>query len=125
MTEFGGGIGDWRLVWHPGTRDLVWDRVIKSIDGNQITVDAPITTAMESAFGGGYVETYSWPGRISQVGVENLRLESVFDAGNPKDENHSWMAITMENAENAWVRQVTFDPFCRFGWWPFTKVANG
>ncbi|HEY4415496.1 MAG TPA: pectate lyase, partial [Verrucomicrobiae bacterium] len=22
MTEFGGGLGDWRLVWKPGTRDL-------------------------------------------------------------------------------------------------------
>src|SRR5579863_7839781 len=31
MTEFGGGIGDWRLVWKPGTRDLVWHRTIKSI----------------------------------------------------------------------------------------------
>jgi hypothetical protein len=111
MTEFGGGIGDWRLVWHPGSRDLVWDRIIKSIEGNRVTVDGPITTAMESAFGGGYVGIYSWPGRISQVGIENLRLESAFDAGNPKDENHSWMAITMENVENAWVRQVAATHF--------------
>jgi len=107
MTEFGGGIADWRLVWKPGSRDLVWDRVVKSVDGNLVTVDTPITTAIENGFGGGHVETYSWPGRISQVGVENLRLESTFDVDNPKDENHSWMAITMENAENMWVRQVT------------------
>jgi hypothetical protein len=111
MTEFGGGIGDWRLTWKPGSRDLVWDRVIQKIDGNLVTVDAPITTAMEKNFGGGRVETYSWPGRIQNVGVENLRLESVFDAQNPKDENHSWMAITMENAADAWVRQVTFKHF--------------
>jgi len=111
MTEFGGGIGDWRLVWHPGSRDLAWDRVIKSIEGNRVTVDGPITTAMESVFGGGYVGIYSWPGRISQVGIENLRLESAFDAQNSKDENHSWMAITMENAADAWVRQVAFEHF--------------
>jgi hypothetical protein len=111
MTEFGGGIGDWRLVWHPGTRNLVWDRVIKSINGNEVAVDAPITTAVETDFGGGYLETCSWPGRISQVGIENLRLESAFDAGNPRDENHSWMAVTMENVENAWVRQVTATHF--------------
>jgi hypothetical protein len=111
MTGFGGGIGDWRLVWHPGSYDLVWDRVIQKIGGNQVTVDAPITTAMEKDFGGGHVETYSWPGRITNVGVENLRLESAFDAGNPKDESHSWFAITMENAADAWVRQVTFEHF--------------
>ena len=57
------------------------------------------------------LKTYSWPGRIRNVGVENLRLESTFDASNPKDENHSWMAITMENAADAWVRQVTFEHF--------------
>ncbi|HEX7569764.1 MAG TPA: DUF6298 domain-containing protein, partial [Verrucomicrobiae bacterium] len=51
------------------------------------------------------------PGRISQVGIENLRLESAVDDGNPKDENHSWMAITMDNVENAWVRQVTATHF--------------
>ena len=111
MTEFGGGLGDWRLVWHAGSYDLVWDRVIQKIDGNLVTIDAPITTAIEKEFGGGSVENYGWPGRISNVGVENLRLESAFDAKNPKDENHSWFAITMENAADAWIRQVTFEHF--------------
>ena len=111
MTEFGGGIGDWRLVWKPGSRDLVWDRVIRKIDGNLVTVDAPVTTALETNFGGGSVKTYSWPGRLENAGVENLRLESSFDPGNPKDENHSWFAITMENTADTWVRQVTFRHF--------------
>ncbi len=111
MTEFGGGIGDWRLVWKPGSRDLVWDRVVKSVEGDLVTVDAPITTAMEKELGGGRVEVYSWPGRLSNVGVENLRCESAFEAGNTNDEEHSWMAITMENAQNAWVRQVTAEHF--------------
>ena len=48
---------------------------------------------------------------MENVGVENLRLESAFDAETPKDENHSWFAITMENAASAWVRQVTFQHF--------------
>lgn len=111
MTEFGGGIGDWRLVWHPGSYDLVWDRTIRKIDGNEVTVDAPITTALEKDFGGGYVKSYSWPGRIKNVGIENLRLESDFNAAQPGDENHSWFAITMENAADAWVRQLTFEHF--------------
>lgn len=111
MTEFGGGIGDWRLVWHPGKYDLVWDRKINKIDGNEVTVDAPITTAIEKAFGGGLVTSYSWPGRISNVGIENLRLGSAFNSAQPGDENHSWFAITIENAADAWVRRVTFEHF--------------
>jgi Family of unknown function (DUF6298) len=111
MTEFGGGIGDWRLVWHPGSYDLVWDRMIQKIDGNEVTVDAPITTAIEKDFGGGFVTSYSWPGRIINVGIENLRLESAFNPAQPNDENHSWFAITLENTADAWGRQVTFEHF--------------
>ncbi|MGH7950731.1 MAG: DUF6298 domain-containing protein [Limisphaerales bacterium] len=111
MTYFGGGLNDWRLVWHAGNYDLVWDRVIQKIDGNLITIDSPITTAIETKFGGGFVQTYSWPGRIKNVGIENLRLESAYDSQNLKDENHSWFAITMENAANSWIRQITFEHF--------------
>jgi hypothetical protein len=111
MTEFGGGIGDWRLVWHPRSYDLIWDRTIRKIDGNEVSVDAPITTAIEKDFGGGLVISYSWPGRVTNVGIENLRLESAFNAAQPNDENHSWFAITVENAADAWVRQVTFEHF--------------
>jgi hypothetical protein len=111
MTDFGGGIGDWRLVWKPGSRDLVWDRAVKCIEGELVMVDAPITTSIEKDLGGGRVEPYSWRGRIENVGVENLRCESTFDPANPKDENHSWCVITIENAHDAWVRQVTATHF--------------
>lgn len=111
MTDFGGGLNDWRLVWHPGNYDLTWDRVVTGIESNGVSVDAPITTALDSSFGGGTVETYAWPGRIEQVGVENLQLESAFDRSHPRDEEHSWFAITMENTANAWVRQVAFRHF--------------
>jgi hypothetical protein len=111
MTDFGGGLNDWRLVWKPGSRDLIWDRTIQKIDGNLVTIDAPITTAIDKNFGGGFVQTYFWPGRIKNVGVENLRLESAFDPQNLKDESHSWFAITMENCANSWARQITFEHF--------------
>ena len=110
MNRFGGDFSG-APTWRPGSRDLVWDRVIKSIDGEQVEIDAPITTALEAQFGSGRVQPYSWPDRISHVGVENLRCESAFDPDNPKDEAHSWMAVTMENVENAWVRQVTIKHF--------------
>ena len=38
-------------------------------------------------------------------------LESAFDPGRPKDEDHRWMAVTFENACDGWVRQVTFKGF--------------
>lgn len=110
MDRFGGGYSG-APTWRPGSRDLVWDRVIKSMNGDKIEIDAPITTAIDAQFGSGSVQPYAWPGRISHLGIENLCCESAYDTNNPKDEEHSWMAVTMENVENAWVRQVTMKHF--------------
>ncbi|WP_198424772.1 DUF6298 domain-containing protein [Spirosoma endbachense] len=107
--HFGGGIT--ALGWKPGQRDLYWDRKITAVNGAELTVDAPITTALDSAFGGGTIARYTWSGRIEQSGVENLVLESTYDKNNPKDEDHRWMAIVLENVQDAWVRQVVFRHF--------------
>ena len=104
MDAFGVG-------WRPGSRDLRWDRTITSIDGKRVTIDTPITTAIETGYGVGSVSTYSWPGRIELAGIENLRLESEATPNTPWSEDHSWVGITMENAQNSWVRQVSFVHF--------------
>lgn len=106
VVDFGGQSG-W-LGWKPGDEDLHWDRKVLAVHGNELTLDAPLTTALDSAYGGGMVASYRWPGRITHVGVENLRLSSDYDHANPKDEAHCWMAITLENVQDAWVRRVTF-----------------
>ncbi len=108
-VEFGGG--ESALGWKPGTRDIFWDRKITAISGSTITFDAPITTALDAKFGGATVAKYNWNGRIAQVGVENLKLESDFHKDNIKDEYHRWTAICLENVEDAWVRQVVFEHF--------------
>lgn len=106
---FGGGIS--ALGWKPGEQDIHWDRKITAVNGNTVTIDAPLTTALDTTYGGGFVSRYNWPGRITQIGIENLCLNSAYDTANPKDEAHRWMAITMENVSDAWVRQVTFMHF--------------
>ncbi|MBN2610004.1 MAG: pectate lyase [Bacteroidales bacterium] len=109
MNEFGGE-SSW-LGWKPGTRDLYWDRTITSVLENKITLDATLTTSLDSSMGGGFIAKYDWPGRIYHVGIENLQLVSDYDSLNPKDEDHRWMAVTIENAGNCWVRQVSFRHF--------------
>ncbi len=109
MKDYGGETG-W-LGWKPGQRVVRWERTIENIQGNKLIIDAPLTTAIDKKFGGGEVHAFSWLGRISNIGIENLSLESEFNAENLKDENHCWFAVTMENVENAWVRQVQFKHF--------------
>src|SRR5262249_58583406 len=71
------------LDWRPGSVDIRWDRVVTKIDGNTITLDAPLTTALDAAHGRSTVRRYSWPGRVRRVGIENLRCESAFETNNP------------------------------------------
>jgi hypothetical protein len=109
--------------WRPFNVD--WDRVVVDVQGNTITIDAPITCAIEKRWGGGEVMKYEDPGRIERVGVENLRGMSEFDPtkrtrdyGNMDrpnyaaeeyyaDEDHYANFITFDNVKNGWVRNAT------------------
>lgn len=108
-AHFGGGLTS--LGWKPGDRDLEWDRTIVAIQGNKLILDAPITTALDPLFGGGTVSSYQWPERIKETGVENMLMRSAFNPENKKDEDHRWMAISLNNVTDAWVRQVKFEHF--------------
>jgi len=109
--------------WQPFNID--WDRVVMDVQGNTITIDAPITCAIEKRWGGGELMKYDDPGRIEKVGVENLRGVSEFDPtvrtkeyGNMDrpnyvveeyyaDENHWSNFITFDNMRHGWVRNAT------------------
>lgn len=92
----------------PGNLDLVFDRTVTGIRGNTISIDVPLTNAIAESDGGGTVIPYTWPGRIENIGVEFLNIVSRYDESNPKDEEHAWYGVNMQDVENAWVRQVTF-----------------
>ena len=112
---------EWR--WEPFT--IEYDRVITSIDGDFVEIDAPVVTAIEARWGGGELVKYTDPGRISNVGIENLRGVSDYDRtvrtveyGNIdrhpyigeeyySDENHYWIFININNAKNVWVLNVS------------------
>lgn len=106
---FGGGIG--ALGWKPGEMDLYWDRTITNISGNGITIDAPLTVALDKSYGDAKLLLYRWAGRINNVGVSNLTLISDYNKDYPKDEDHCWTGISIENAENCWVQKVNFRYF--------------
>lgn len=109
MVDYGGETG-W-LGWKPGQRDVYWDREITAVNGENIRMNIPLTASLDKSYGQATVVPYNWSGRITNVGVENLHLISDFNKDNPKDESHSWFAITMENVKDAWVRQVEFKHF--------------
>ena len=109
--------------WRPF--NVEWDRTVVDVQGNTITVDAPITCAIEKRWGGGELLKYDEGGRIQNVGVENLRAVSEFDPGKRtreygnmdrpnyvaeeyyNDENHYRNFVIFDNMKNGWVRNAT------------------
>ena len=113
MNDFGGEsnyIG-WKVkdATRLGDINTRWERSVVSVAGDKLTLDAPLTCEIRP--GEGFVQSFETPGRITQSGVENLRLTSTYDQSNPKDENHCWNAIEIDNVEDAWVRRVEFRHF--------------
>lgn len=92
--------------WRPGSRDIAWERTIVAVAGDRVTLNAPITTAIEATLGGATVEPLNWHGCITNVGVEDLVLVSAYNEARPTDEEHAWHAVTFENVADAWLRRV-------------------
>ncbi len=91
--------------WAPGGFDLQWQRQITKIEGNTITIESPITTAIDAQYGGGSVFKFKWDGRVSNCAVENIYLDSTYTSDT--DENHGWIAVQLQNAVDCWVQHVT------------------
>ncbi|MEP0418040.1 MAG: DNRLRE domain-containing protein [Cyclobacteriaceae bacterium] len=94
-------------MWKPESYDIKHLRIIKNVDeqSNSITIDIPLVDVIEDNYGGGEIFKATVPGRIKNVGVENMRIESYY-AGE-EDENHGWSAILFERTTDSWVRKVT------------------
>lgn len=109
MKDFGGETG-W-IGWKKDDFVIRADREVIQVQGNTITIDAPLTNALNEKLAPSEVVVYNWSGRINTIGVENLTLKSEFDTTNPKDEQHRWYGVSIQNAEDVWVRQVNFEQF--------------
>jgi len=91
--------------WTPNLYQLGHPRVISAIESNRIHFDVPMVDQIIENEGGGKILKISYPGRISNSGIENLRVETVYDGA--EDEMHIWNAIHLIGVENCWVRNVT------------------
>lgn len=92
-------------AWSAGDRDLDWQRTITRIEGNRVFIDAPITTALDAQWGGGTIRTYNSPNKIRNVGVENLRGQSL-DTREETNELRTPSFIRFTRVDDGFVRTV-------------------
>ena len=108
--DFGGGLS--YTGWKEGDICLTWHRTITAINGSQITLDAPITMfgcqkVINRNDSNLIISAYQGD-EITECGIENLTIESEVNGWNPKDEDHCWEGIHVDNARDCWVRMVNF-----------------
>jgi hypothetical protein len=104
--------------WQPF--DLKFDRVVTAIEGNRLTLDAPIGCAIDRQWGGGAVQRYDDSGRIERCGVESLLARSLYDAAKTArqrnetvevDEDHATWLVEFGAVTHAWARRLTTEKF--------------
>jgi len=124
------------VQWQEGSKDLIFERTIVSVNGDQITLDIPLVNALQKEFGGAKIYKYDFPERISQCGVENLYGTTVYDPSVKSqhkhiedyysDENHANNFVFCNAIENAWVRNVNVEHFDCCVWTSkHTKFVTG
>ncbi|HZS38971.1 MAG TPA: hypothetical protein VFF06_19190 [Polyangia bacterium] len=85
---------------------LQFDRVLTAVAGTELTLDAPLTNALEAEYADSTVWAYDFPSRLEQVGVEQLRSVAAFDVIDTTTYFNSQF-IVLDAVENAWVSHVT------------------
>lgn len=108
-ADFGAGkdLGYWG--WHPGEIDVRWTRSVVSDGKGGLQLDAPLSMSLGQDDAECFVQRIAgndW--RLKNVGVENLTIDSEYDATNPKDENHAWEGVYINKVKDGWVRMVNF-----------------
>jgi len=105
-TTCGGSPCDWIDV---GSDALRTDRTITAINGNQITLDAPMSDSIDSTYcgvDGATLQAYTFSGRISQVGVENLSAIAPAPPNNLVPPTPTYQLVVSYSVLNAWARNL-------------------
>ena len=94
-------------TWIRDGSSIRTDRTIKAVAGNRITLDVPLTDSFDSQFltpPGPTLVQYTFPGRISQVGVENLRIAA--PAQDVPISGEQYTVLLMDAVLDGWARDI-------------------
>jgi hypothetical protein len=88
------------------------DRVIAAVNGNEVTIDAPLSDSLDAQFvkpPGATLAKYSFPGRISEVGLEGLHVV-VPGMATPINQA-TFKLLNMNATSNGWLKDIVGEGF--------------
>jgi hypothetical protein len=89
---------------------LTFERRITRIDGNRITLDVPLTNALEKEYTQAYLTRYDFPERVSEIGVERLATRAEFTQSSACPSNKGKF-IRVNAVANAWIKDVRVEAY--------------
>lgn len=89
--------------WVASSYDLYSQRKVTTVNGNLITLDAPIMDIIDPVYSTGELMKYT-DNRIQKCGIENMRISSTYTSST--DENHGWEAVSFDKILNGWARNL-------------------
>jgi hypothetical protein len=91
-------------TWIPAGSVIRTDRVVYSVEGDRVTLDVPLSDALDSKFTSASLVHYSFPGRITEAGVEGLRIAAPFEDVPITEPQYA--ALRMDAVEDGWARDL-------------------
>jgi hypothetical protein len=89
-------------TWINAGTEVFTDRTVKAISGTRITFDVPLTDSFDTSLITGSVSKYTFSARISNCGVEHLKL---IGAGTEQT-GALYQAFSMHSVFNSWARDL-------------------
>jgi hypothetical protein len=83
------------------------DRVIKSVTGDRITLEVPLSDALDAKFTAATLVHYTFSGRISEAGIENLKIVAPFD--DVPITGPQFTAFRIDVVEDGWARDIEIE----------------
>jgi hypothetical protein len=96
-------------TWLSVGSTITTDRTITAINGNQITLDAPLSDSFDATYlspPGGSVVKFTFPGRISRAGVEHLSV--IAPAVNVDINQPQFTGLSISALINGWAQDLAF-----------------
>ncbi len=106
-VDGGGVVND--PPWSVNQYSIQYNRFITNINGNEITIDAPVYNHLDKSLSQSYIYKFDRQDMRTNIGIENLRIDIESLGGT--DENHAWNNIVLHEVEDAWVRNCTTTGF--------------